>query len=266
MAGPRSAPPATPSRPPEIAHRALAAAHDLKEPLRTLVHYSDLLRNRYSGKLDNDADEYLAFMHDAASRMRSEVQRLFSENDAPAPVSIPAPSATPPQAGAPADTGAAFERAVANLRASIVATNAVITHGPLPPISISEDELVQVLQNLIGNAIKFHGDEPPRVHVTVARTAAEWLVSVEDNGIGIPQEDMPRLFAMFERGSAPAHVNGSGIGLAVSRSIVERYGGRIWATRNGSRGSTFFFTVPVPEIGSGAPRSAPRMTSLRPVS
>jgi light-regulated signal transduction histidine kinase (bacteriophytochrome) len=264
VAGPKSV--ASPGKAPELAQKALVVAHDWKEPLRTLAHYSELLRNRYQGRLDEDADDYLSFVHDASTRMKGELLRLFADtgDSTLSPASSGSPTTLPPPEG-PSDTAAAFDRAVAYLAASISATKAEVTHGPLPPIMINEEELVQILMNLLGNAIKFHGDDPPRIHLSVARTGNEWLFSVEDNGIGVTDDDLPRLFTMFERGSGGRNVSGSGIGLAVCKSIVERNGGRIWAARNGSRGSTFFFTIPTHEIGAGAPRSAPRVTSLRPV-
>jgi CheY-like chemotaxis protein len=218
---------------PALAQRALHAAHDLKEPLRTLVHYSDLLKTRYRGQLDSDADEYLTFVHEAAVRMRGQVSRLFADS---AEVSG--------GAGRSADTLAVLERVVKYLRASITAIKAEVTHGPLPALPIAEEDLVQILQNLVGNALKFHGDAPPKVHVDVARTGSEWLVSVEDNGVGIASEDMPRLFSMFERGRRTQGVPGTGIGLALCKNIAERNGGRIWASRNVNGGTTFFFTLP----------------------
>lgn len=239
-----------------LAQRALMAAHDLKEPLRTLVHYSDLLRTRYRGQLDSDADEYLTFVHEASLRMRSQVSRLFAEV-------TPAAGLTA-GAGRNTDTLSVFERVVKYLHASISATRAEVTHGPLPALPVAEEDLVQILQNLIGNALKFHGEAPPRVHVDVARTGSEWMVSVEDNGIGIAAEDMSRLFSMFERGRRSQGVPGTGIGLALCKNIAERNGGRIWASRNLAGGTTFFFTVPAAPESNGSTDQGTKVSALRP--
>jgi signal transduction histidine kinase len=275
---PRPAPvpsPAPPARSSVLAEKALGAAHDLKEPLRTLEHYSETLRKRYRGRLDSDADEFLAYIHDAARRMKTQIAQLFQEVAAeaapPAPPRAPephpvAPLPTPaPPSRATTNTGIAFERALANLRASITAAGGKVTHGPLGTLPLADDELLQLFQNLIGNAVKFHGEQPPRVHVSVSQTGKDWLVSVEDNGMGVSAEDAPRLFSMFGRGRAAEGRPGSGIGLALCKSIVERHGGRIWASPNSDRGATFFFSVPVSSRAAAPQRSSSAAGAARPM-
>ena len=139
----------------------------------------------------------------------------------------------------------ALERAISNLKALIDNSGASVAYGDLPIVSGSTAQLAEVFQNLIGNGIKYHGTDPPRVHVSAVQQGPEWLISVRDNGIGIPPEHHARIFQMFERLHGRAEYEGTGIGLALCERIVERHGGRIWVESEPGKGSTFRFTLPV---------------------
>jgi light-regulated signal transduction histidine kinase (bacteriophytochrome) len=145
---------------------------------------------------------------------------------------------------APTDAHAALGEALANLSLNIKEAGAIVTNDELPTVKVDHSQLVQVFQNLIGNAVKFHGPEPPRVHVRAERGGGEWTFSVRDNGIGIAPEHFERIFVLFQRLHARADHPGTGIGLAVCRRIVERHGGKIWVESARGKGATFHFTLP----------------------
>src|SRR5207249_2894982 len=141
----------------------------------------------------------------------------------------------------------AFDSAIANLKVAIAESNATITREPLPKVSADAVQLTQVFQNLIGNAIKFHGSEPPRIHVAAQRRENEWLFSVRDNGIGIDPRNFDRIFDLFQRLHTRQEYPGTGMGLAICKKIVERHGGQMWVESKPGQGSAFFFTLPVAE-------------------
>lgn len=247
--------------------RAMVVAHDLKEPLRTIARSSEQLRTRYAGRLDPEADEQLAFLHEAAGRMQAQVKKLF-ERAAPAPrepTSEREPTLTgedDPEAGPgeTSDAAAVLQQVLDHLGAAIETTGARVTSGPLPVVALAHDALLQLLQNVVGNALKFRRDEPPRVHLSAERRDELWLFSVSDNGVGIAPEHAEGIFEMFDRGGATARTPGTGIGLAVCRRIVERHGGRIWVHSRPGDGATFFFSLPA---APGAEKPAPPVR-LRP--
>ncbi|WP_341921446.1 ATP-binding protein [Hydrocarboniphaga effusa] len=222
----------------ELQRFAYAASHDLQEPLRAISGFSDLLARRYKGKLDPTADEYLEFVREAVARMRSMIVNLLDYSRIE---SSPKPFER-------CDLNSIYRMALSNLHASIEELDAHLQCEPLPEVMGDASQLVQLLQNLIGNAIKFHGREQPQVAVTARLVNGEWRISVTDNGIGIEPGDTERVFEVFKRLHAADRYPGSGIGLSVCKRIIERHRGRIWAEPvgiGGGRGTTFHFTVPV---------------------
>jgi len=213
---------------------AYVVSHDLQEPLRMVSGFCQLLKRRYQGKLDPDADEFIGFAVDGAARMEKLIHDLLAY----------ARVHTRGRSFAPIESAAVFDRAAANLAAAIQETKAIVTHGPLPVVLGDESQLGQLAQNLLANAIKFRGSEPPRVHVSAECQGGGWRFAVRDNGIGIAAQDLERVFGIFERLHPASEYPGTGIGLAICKRIVERHGGRIWAESEPGKGSVFYFTLP----------------------
>jgi PAS domain S-box-containing protein len=221
----------------ELERFAAIASHDLQEPLRMVASYTRLLGERYRGRLDADADEFIGYAVDGVQRM----QRLVRDLLAYARVSSRAYNPEP------TDAEPIFERAIANLRLAIAESGAVIAREPLPCVRVDASQLGQLLQNLIDNALKCRADRPLRVHVSAERTREGWVFSVRDNGVGIAPQDAERVFALFARVHRERALPGSGIGLALCKKIVERHGGRIWI-EGLEEGAVVRFTLPaVPE-------------------
>jgi len=197
---------------------AYVASHDLQEPLRMVSSYTQLLARRYQGQLDATADKYIHYAVDGAGRMQSLIEDLLAYSRV----------GTRAQGFAPADCTAVLGQALANLKAAIEQSGAVVTHDALPVVVHDQSLLVQLFQNLIGNAIKFHVAAPPRVHVSAEQKGGEWVVAVRDNGIGIDPQYAERIFTIFRRLHTNEEYAGTGIGLAICKKIVERRGGRIW--------------------------------------
>ncbi|MEZ4416933.1 MAG: PAS domain S-box protein [Gemmatimonadota bacterium] len=213
---------------------AFAASHDLQEPLRTVSSYARLLDERYRGRLDGDGDEFLHYLTDAADRMRLLVQDLLSY-------------ARLGRQGAkrqPVDGGRMLANILNDLDTAIREAGAVVEVGPLPVIEGDATQLGLVMQNLIGNAIKFHSKRPPHVRVQAREQEDGWEISVADNGVGIPAEHREKVFEVFKRLHSRKRFPGTGIGLAICRRIVEDHGGRIWVEAGVSGGSVFRFTIP----------------------
>jgi len=210
------------------------ASHDLQEPLRMVSSYCQLLSQRYKGKLDEKADTYIAYATDGAMRMRELINDLLEYSRV----------GTRGKQFKPVDCQRAFAQAFANLRKIIQETNAVVLCDALPEVMGDEAQLVSLFQNLIGNAIKFHGDEPPRVYVSAELEAAEHVISVRDNGIGIDPEFFDRIFVIFQRLHTRTEYSSTGIGLAICKRVVERHGGRLWLESAPGSGSVFHFTIP----------------------
>jgi len=222
----------------ELEEFAYVAAHELLEPLRTIASYAHLLAERCQGKLDEKADKYIQFVVGGAKRMQSLIVDLlaFSRVGSRAQPLQPTPSA------------AVARQVIERLRPRIEETKADIALGVLPVVNADETQLEQLLQNLVGNALKFRSTAPPRIRVNASRRDGEWLFSVEDNGIGIDQQFADRIFQMFQRLHERGKYEGSGIGLAIARKIVDRHGGRIWFESQPGIGTTFYFTLPDPAI------------------
>jgi signal transduction histidine kinase len=221
----------------ELEQFAYVASHDLQEPLRMVASYTELLGERYKGKLDEQADKFIGYAVDGAKRM----QRLILDLLAYARVSS--------QAKPLVATNAAevLARVLVDLRPVIEKKKAEIVFGKLPVVRADELQLGQVLQNLIGNAIKFHGEKPPRVDISAVMDGGMWNFAVADEGIGISAEGSERIFQMFQRLHTRQEYEGSGIGLTIAKRIVERHGGRIWFDSTPGKGTTFHFTMPKAE-------------------
>ena len=218
----------------ELEQFAYVASHDLQEPLRKVTSFCQLLQRRYAGRLDERADQYIEFAVDGAMRMQvlindllafSRVGRTGSELSR-------------------VDCDAALARAKANLATQIEQTGAVIDAGPLPAVRAHLTLLSLVFQNLLGNALKFRGDQPPRIVLAAERDGTMWSFSVTDNGIGIEPKYADRVFVIFQRLHDKATYPGTGIGLAMCRKIIEYFGGRIWLDTEVADGTRFRFTLP----------------------
>jgi light-regulated signal transduction histidine kinase (bacteriophytochrome) len=218
----------------ELEQFAYVASHDLQEPLRTVASYTQLLDRRYGDRLEPEARTYIAFARQGAMRMQSLIEALLTYSRV----------GTRPREIGPTDAGAAVDAALADLKRSIDEAGAEIRRGPLPIIQADSAQLAELFQNLIGNAIKFRLEDPPRVEIAARRAGSEWIFSVADNGIGIDPAYFDRIFQVFQRLHGLEAYPGTGIGLAVSKRIVDRLGGRIWVESAPGKGSTFYFSVP----------------------
>ncbi len=216
---------------------ARVASHDLQAPLALVADYVRLLERGYRGKLGAEGDELIAGALEGVHRMRGLIRDILAY------------SRVDSRGGAFAAVACAeiVDLALANLEAAREQTGAEITRDPLPTVHADLPQLVQVLQNLLDNALKFRGEGPPRIHIGARRDGDQWVLWVRDNGIGIPREARERIFAMFERLHGASEYPGTGIGLALCRKIVERHGGRIWVESRPGQGTTFFFTLPAQE-------------------
>jgi PAS domain S-box-containing protein len=221
----------------ELQQFAYVASHDLQEPLRMVASYTQLLARRYRGRLDADADEFIAFAVDGAPRR----QRLINDLLAYSRVG------TQGRPLEPVACDRVLDQVLADLGAAIAESGAVITRDPLPLVRADPLQLGQLFQNLLSNAIKFRGSAPPRIHVGAAREGDRWRLWVQDSGIGIAPEYAERIFAIFQRLHTQQEYPGTGIGLAICKKIVERHGGRIWVESAPGQGATFYFTLPALE-------------------
>jgi signal transduction histidine kinase len=213
---------------------AYVASHDLQEPLRMVTSYLQLLARRYQGRLDRDADEFIGFAVDGAARMRALINDLLAYSRV----------GTRGEPVVPTAVEEVLAQARANLQLAIGECGATLTHDPLPTVPADPAELAQLLQNLIGNALKFRGAAPPRVHVSAKPNGREWLFAVADNGIGLDPQYRERIFTIFQRLHTRDRYPGTGVGLAICKKIVERHGGRIWVESKPDEGATFYFTMP----------------------
>jgi PAS domain S-box-containing protein len=218
----------------ELEQFAYVASHDLQEPLRMVSSYTQLLERRYKDKLDADAKEFIAYAVDGATRMQRLIQDLLTYSR----VSSKGKPLNP------TDCNAVLAQVRINLSVAIEENSARVTHDELPIVMADETQLVQLFQNLIGNAIKFHSEESPRIHVSAEKNEKEWIFSVRDNGKGIDPQYHERIFVIFQRLQGKGEYPGTGIGLAICKHIIERHAGRIWVESELGKGSTFYFTIP----------------------
>ncbi|MDM8549047.1 response regulator [Desulfobacterales bacterium HSG2] len=216
---------------------AHVVSHDLQEPLRMVSSYVQLLERRYKGKLDADADDFIAFAVDGAVRMHALITDLLAFSRV----------GTRGKPFEPLEAEHILEQVLANLSVSIRESGAEVTHDALPSVIADASQLARVFQNLISNAIKFRGEEPPRIHVTAEKKGREWIFSLRDKGIGIAPKYSDRIFVIFQRLHTRDEYPGTGMGLAICKRIVERHRGRIWVESREGAGSTFHFTIAIPE-------------------
>ncbi|GAB1541770.1 ATP-binding protein [Scytonema sp. NUACC21] len=219
----------------ELKKFAYVASHDLQEPLNQVANYAQLLEMRYDQQLDEDAKEFIGYVVEGVSLMQTLIDDVlaYSKVDMQA-IEFEL-----------SEVETALERALTNLRKRISETGAVITHDDLPTVMADSTQLMQLFQNLIGNAIKFRSDKTPEIHVGATRLEDEWLFSVRDNGIGIDPQFSDRIFVIFQRLHTRDEYVGTGMGLAICKKIVECHRGRIWVESQLGEGATFYFTIPV---------------------
>jgi PAS domain S-box-containing protein len=225
----------------ELQHFAYALTHDLQEPIRMVVNFTQLLARECEGKLGGEADQFIAYSVEGALRIEALLKALLAYWEV---------SGREQDGFASLDCGAVLAKALFNLQAAIAESGAIVTSDPLPTVVAEEVMLIQLFQNLISNAIKFRGGETPRIHISAERDGDGWLFAVRDNGMGIEPRDADRVFGMFKRLHG-SEIPGTGIGLALCKKIVERRGGRIWVESEAGRGATFKFTIHSP----GRPRT-----------
>jgi len=218
----------------ELQQFAYIASHDLQEPLRMIASYLQLIERRYKGKLDKDADEFIAFAVDGASRLQEMIIGLLAYSRV----------GTKGKPLEEVNFSEVLGNAILNLKVAIEESGALITADQLPVINADATQLVQVFQNLISNAIKFKGSEIPLIHISAEKKDMEWIFSVKDNGIGIAAEYKDRIFKIFQRLQGREYP-GVGIGLSLCRRIVERHGGHIWFESEVGKGTIFYFTIPM---------------------
>lgn len=218
----------------ELQQFAYVVSHDLQEPLRSIAGYTQLLARRYKGKLGQDADEFIDGALSGTKRMQQLIIDLLDYSRV----------GSKGRKGERTTCDAALDEAIANLKTAIEESKAAITRADLPTLTTDSSQLVQVLQNLLGNAIKFRSDSKPEIHVSAERKDEEWIISVRDNGIGIPPDQSQRIFLLFQRLHERGKYPGTGIGLAICEKIVRGHGGRIWVESEPGRGSVFSFTIP----------------------
>jgi signal transduction histidine kinase len=220
----------------ELKQFAYIASHDLQEPLRMIASYLQLIERRYKGKLDKDADEFIAFAVEGASRLQNMIIGLLAYSRIE----------TQGKPLEEVNSAEVLGNAISNLKIAIEESKTLITEDHLPVVKADAVQLVQVFQNLMANAIKFRREYPPRIHVSAVLEGTEWVFSVRDNGIGIDQEFKGRIFDIFQQLHGKEYT-GVGIGLSLCRRIVERHGGRIWCESETGKGTTFYFTIPTKE-------------------
>jgi PAS domain S-box-containing protein len=218
----------------ELEQFAYVATHDLQEPLRAVASCVQLLQKRYEGQLDEKAQEFITHAVDGTKRMQTLINDLLAYSRI----------STDAQVFASTNCEMVLQEALANLMVAIDESGAAVTRDALPMVSGDATQLTQLFQNLVGNALKFRGERPPEIHIGVVRNNGDWRFSVADNGIGMEPQYFERVFLVFQRLHTRKEYQGTGIGLAICKKVVERHGGRIWAESEPGQGATFCFTIP----------------------
>lgn len=219
----------------ELEQYAYSISHDLQQPVRVVSSFLDLFSRRYRGELDEEADGYIHFMLDATSRMTEQLNGLLDHSRVRQGAGQPM---------VPVDCSALMRAVCDDLRLMIEENEAVVNVGPLPTVQGHTNLLTQLLQNLVQNALKFRSDEPPRVDVSAWRSGDEWQFEVRDNGIGLDPRFADRIFQIFQRLHTYEEFEGTGMGLAIARKIVQTHGGTIWTESKPGEGARFCFTLP----------------------
>jgi len=218
----------------ELEQFAYVASHDLQEPLRMVAGYSQLLAKRYGDSLDQKAKEYIGFAVDGAKRMQGLIEGLLTYSRV----------GSRGKAFAWTNCEVVLEKTLTVLQMAIQECGATVSHDPLPTVMGDEFQLGQLFQNLLGNAIKYRNSEAPQVHISCKQETKQWTFAVKDNGIGIEPQYRERIFQIFQRVHTRQEFEGSGIGLAICKKIIERHGGEIWVESEPGKGATFYFTIP----------------------
>ncbi len=218
---------------------AYIASHDLQEPLRMVASFAQLFARRYQGTLDERGEKYLGYVVDGAYRMQQLIDDLLKYSRV----------GTRGQSLVPVNCNQVVTQALLHLQVSLDETGAQVKTENLPTLRADETQLLQLFQNLIGNAIKFRGEAAPQVRIWAQRAGDAWQFGVADNGIGIDPQFAERIFVIFQRLHSREEYPGTGIGLAVCKKIVQRHGGRIWFESAPAKGATFFFTIPDQQEG-----------------
>ena len=226
----------------ELEQFAYVASHDLQEPLRMIANYTQLLAERYRGRLDEQADKYIDYSVDGATRMQALIQDLLKFSRVGRATVEPRTT----------DCRTVVEQALKNLQAAVEDSGAVVNWNGLPTVMADLSQLTQVFQNLIANAIKFHGNESPVIQIDAEKKENEWVLTVSDNGIGIPAENWQDIFVIFRRLHTRTEYAGNGIGLSICKKIIERHGGKIWIEAQAQPGSCFKFTLPMQPLPQAA--------------
>lgn len=230
----------------ELQQFAYVASHDLQTPLRAVAGFAQILKSEYKGQLDESADVYIETIVNGCKRMQTMIRDLLTYSRVESR-SLPAESV---------DLSSVIDDAISVLSAAVQESGGQVTYEELPTVTGDQSQLAQLLMNLIANGLKYHGSEPPHVHVAAEGNEHDWTISVRDNGIGIDSRFHEQIFEVFRRLHTQEEYPGTGIGLAVCRRIVKRHGGRLWLTSEPGKGTTFFFTIPRTGTGLSAGHSA----------
>ena len=210
------------------------ASHDLKEPLRMITSFLQLIELRYKDQLDQDANEFIGFAVEGAKRMDKMINDLLEYSRI----------GNQEREFEYLQSEKLLETVLMNLKSVIEDTNTIITHDPLPLIFANEQMMIQLFQNLISNSIKYHGEKSPKIHISADNVNDEYIFAVKDNGIGIDQNHLERIFTIFQRLHTREEYEGTGIGLAIVQKIVQKHHGKIWVESELGKGTTFYFTIP----------------------
>ena len=218
----------------ELERFAYVSSHDLQEPLRMVTLYSQLLERRYKDSLDSDADDFIEYIVENAKRMKQLIDDLLEYSRVTSQA----------KEFENVDLEKTLDVVLTNLSVSIAENNVKVTHEPLPTVFADENQMLQVFQNLITNAIKFHGQKPPEINISSHKGEGEWTFAIKDNGIGIKSEHQKQIFDVFKRLHTREEYLGTGIGLSIVQKIITHHDGRIWVESEPGKGSVFYFTIP----------------------